>query len=250
VNHQLVIPPLFFAIAFVFSMLGMGGGQIFIPLLYWSGLDFKSQAVPLGMLLSVVNSGTAAVTYARRRLIDWRIGLLFGVTMLAAAPLGVLVNTVAPTRLLVLSFAFFTAASGVVILVSHRPEHAMGRRRRTVLGLLGGGGLGFIAGLLGRGGGSFVVPLLTLAGLDARTAAATSSLAVTFSGVSSFTAHLATAARPDWSLWLSSAAAVLLGSRLGSRVMAVRLRPRAVKRVFAGVLFLVALLLVFEDLYR
>jgi len=247
VTHVL-IPSLFFVIAFVFSMLGMGGGQIFIPLLYWSGLDFKTQAVPLGMLLSVINSGTAAVTYARRRMIDWRIGLLFGVTMLLAAPLGVLVNTVAPTRLLVMSFAVFTAASGVVILTSHRPEHAMGHRRRTLLGLLGGGGLGFVAGLLGRGGGSFVVPLLTLAGLDARAAVATSSVAVTFSGVSSFTAHLATAARPQWSLWIACAAAVLLGSRFGSRVMAARLRPRSVKLVFAGVLFLVAALLVVKDL--
>jgi len=56
-------PPVFFAIAFVFSMLGMGGSQLYIPILYWMGMDFKTEAIPLGMLLNVVNSASAAITY-------------------------------------------------------------------------------------------------------------------------------------------------------------------------------------------
>jgi len=38
----LTLPFIFFVIAFIFSMLGMGGSQIYIPLLYWCGLDFKT----------------------------------------------------------------------------------------------------------------------------------------------------------------------------------------------------------------
>ena len=64
-----VAPPLFFIIAFVFSMLGMGGSQLYIPVLFWLGMDFKTQAIPLGMLLNVVNSSSAAFTYAGKRLI-------------------------------------------------------------------------------------------------------------------------------------------------------------------------------------
>jgi hypothetical protein len=49
VNAFYLAPPLFFAIAFVFSMLGMGGSQLYISILFWMGMDFKTEAVPLGM---------------------------------------------------------------------------------------------------------------------------------------------------------------------------------------------------------
>ena len=59
-NTIYIIPPIFFVIAFVFSMLGMGGSQLYIPVLFWMGLDFKTQAIPLGMLLNMVESARGA----------------------------------------------------------------------------------------------------------------------------------------------------------------------------------------------
>ena len=41
-NTLYLAPPIFFAIAFVFSMLGMGGSQLYIPILMWMGMDFKT----------------------------------------------------------------------------------------------------------------------------------------------------------------------------------------------------------------
>jgi len=52
----------FFALSFVFSMLGMGGGQIYIPVLYWLGLDFKLEAIPLGLLLNFCVQLSSSVT--------------------------------------------------------------------------------------------------------------------------------------------------------------------------------------------
>jgi uncharacterized membrane protein YfcA len=48
--------PIFLIIAFVFSMLGMGGSQLYIPILFWTGMGFKTEAIPLGMLLKVTAS--------------------------------------------------------------------------------------------------------------------------------------------------------------------------------------------------
>ncbi len=243
-----LIPPLFFAIAFVFSMLGMGGSQLYIPILYWLGLDFKTEAVPLGMLLNVVNSSSAAITYARRKLIVWPVALPFAVAMIAFAPLGVWLNVQLPVKPLLLFFALFTAAAAVLMLSGWKPKRgAMSPRGRVALGLGAGGGLGLVAGLIGRGGGSFVVPLLYIAGLEAKNAAATSAFVVTCSGTSSFLSHLATAARPRWDVWLGSVLAVLLGSQLGSRLMAGRMKSRAVKRVFGLVLLGVAALIIVKD---
>jgi uncharacterized membrane protein YfcA len=49
-------------------MLGMGGSQLYIPILFWLGMDFKTQAIPLGLLLNIVNSSSALITYGRKKL--------------------------------------------------------------------------------------------------------------------------------------------------------------------------------------
>ncbi len=242
------VPLIFFVIAFIFSMLGMGGSQIYIPVLFWCGLDFKTEAIPLGMLLNVVNSSSAAVTYTLKKMVDWRIALTFGITMLIFAPLGTLMNIHLPTRPIIAIFAIFTAVAGLMMLIGFRPKGGkLDAKGRTIVGLTGGAGLGFLAGLIGRGGGSFIVPLLYMCGLEAKTAAATSSVAVTFSGTSSFISHLATAARPNWLLWGACVLAVFAGSQLGSRFMSTKLKGKAVRKVFAIVLLAVAAILIIKD---
>jgi len=244
----LLAPILFFMVSLVFSMLGMGGAQLYIPILFWLGLDFKHEAIPLGMLLNVVSSSSSAVTYARRGMVDWRMALPFGGAMVVLAPLGAWANITLPTKPVILTFAIFTGAAGALMLSGWKPRRGhLTPRGRTILGVVAGAVLGFFAGLIGRGGGSFVVPLLCIAGLDPRAAAAASSVVVTFSGTSSFLSHVMTAARPDWPLWSLCAVAVLAGSQIGSRIMATRLESRSVKIVFGVVLLGVAALLVVKD---
>ena len=240
--------PIFFAIAFVFSMLGMGGSQLYVPILFWLGMDFKTEAIPLGMLLNVVNSSSAAITYSRKRLVAWRVALPFAAAMIVFAPLGVWLNVQAPVKPLLVFFALFTASAAVLMLSGWKPQRGgMSSRRRAIVGLASGSGLGLVAGLIGRGGGSFVVPLLYIVGLEAKTAAATSASIVTCSGVSSFVSHLATAARPRWGIWIACLVAVLVGSQLGSRLMAERMKSRAVKKVFGCVLLGIAALIIVKD---
>lgn len=116
------------------------------------------------------------------------------------------------------------------------------------MGIFGGSVLGFFAGLIGRGGGSFVVPLLYIAGLEAKTAAATSAFVVTCSGISSFLSHIFTAAQPNWSIWVLCVFSVLVGSQLGSRLMAAKLESKYVKTIFGVVLLGVAAILILQNL--
>ena len=240
--------PIFFGIAFVFSMLGMGGSQMYIPILFWLGMDFKTEAIPLGMLLNIVNSSSAALTYSRKKLVAWRVAIPFAGAMIALAPVGVSLNAQLPVKPLLVFFALFTAAAAVLMLSSWKPKRGdLSPKERVVLGLTAGSGLGTVAGLIGRGGGSFVVPLLYITGLEAKNAAATSAFVVTCSGLSSFISHLATAARPRWGVWIASVGAVLLGSQLGSRLMAEQIKSRTVKKVFGWVLLGVAALIIVKD---
>ncbi len=247
-NLAYLAPPIFFVIAFVFSMLGMGGSQLYIPVLFWLGMDFKTQAIPLGMLLNVVNSSSAAFTYAKKGLIDWRTAIPFGLSMVILAPIGTLVNVSLPTKPIILIFAIFTATAAILMLSGWKPKRGnLSRRGRLILGLTAGSVLGFFAGLIGRGGGSFVVPLLYIAGLEPKLAAATSSMVVTFSGTSSFLSHIATAAKPDWGVWISCVIAVFIGSRVGSTLMANKLKSRSIRLIFGTVLLGIALILVIKN---
>jgi len=241
-------PFLFFCIALVFSMLGMGGSQLYIPILYWMGLDFKTEAIPLGMLLNVVNTVTATTTYAVKKIVDWKAALPFAVTMLILPPVGAWLNVQLPTRPLIAFFAVFTATAATLMFSGWKPKKGkMSSKGRIILGLCGGSILGFVAGLIGRGGGSFVVPLLYIAGLEAKAAAAASAFVVTCSGVSSFISHLAMAARPDWLIWAGCTVAVFLGSEIGSHLMAERLKPKGVRTIFGVVLWAIALFLFVND---
>lgn len=248
VDPRYLTVPAFFVIAFVFSMLGMGGSQLYIPILFWLGLDFKTEAIPLGMLLNVASSGSAAVTYGRKKLIVWPVTIPFAAAMVSAAPAGVWLNVQLPVKSLLVLFALFTASAATLMLSGWRPPRGeMSPRGRVILGLTAGSGLGLIAGLIGRGGGSFVVPLLYIAGLDARMAAAASAFVVTCSGLSSFVSHLATAARPQWGIWISCLVAVVTASQLGSRLMAGRMKSRMVRIVFGWVLLGIAALIIIRD---
>jgi uncharacterized membrane protein YfcA len=241
-------PLIFFCIAFGFSMLGMGGAQLYVPVLFWLGMDFKTEAIPLGLLLNVAASSSATITYLRNHLVRWRVGLIIGAAMVALAPVGALVNATLSAKALILLFALFTIGAAVLMLSGWRPKIAQSSQRRfTVWGISAGSGIGFLAGLLGRGGGSFVVPTLYMMGLEAKSAVATSLLAVTMSATSGFISHLAMAAHPDWVLWGAGIAAVLGGSQIGSRLMATRVKSPTIRKAFGIVLLCIAGTLVVRD---
>ncbi len=241
-------PIIFFFISFIFSMLGLGGSQIYIPILFWMGMDFKTQAIPLGMLLNVVNSSSAAFTYGKEKLIEWRTAIPFGIFMVIFAPFGTWLNISLPTKPVILIFALFTAAAAILMLSGWKPKTGkLSSSKKMILGIAGGSILGFFAGLIGRGGGSFVVPLLYIAGLEPKKAAATSAMVITFSGFSSFISHIVTAAQPNWIIWILCVIAVFLGSQTGSRLMAKRLKSRTIKLIFGLVLLGVAALLIIKD---
>ena len=245
----LVAPLLFLVISFVFSMLGMGGSQLYIPILYWLGMSFKNEAIPLGLLLNVVTSASAAVTYYRHGLIRVRLAIPFALTMIACAPIGAFINFQVSTKLVILVFALFTLAGSILAATNWKPKKKVeSKKAELILGVTAGSILGLVVGFAGRGGGAMVVPILLMSGLGAKVAAATSSFIVTCAGISGLLGHLPKAQFHPL-LTVATIAAVVIGSQAGSRLMAGKMKPKGVRYVFAGVLFLVAVLLL-KDVFR
>ena len=236
-------PPLFLIISFLFSMLGMGGSQLYIPILYWFGMDFKHEAIPLGLLLNVATSSSAVSTYWRHGLIRVRLAIPFATAVVISAPVGAFLNFRVSTRVVIAVFALFTLAGAIIAMSNWRPKRKVeSRRAELILGVTAGSLLGLVVGFAGRGGGAMVVPILLISGLEPKEAAATSSFIVTCSAISGFLGHLPKAHFYPL-VTAGTLLAVLTGSQLGSRLMASRMRPRGVRYVFGGVLLMVAVLL-------
>ncbi len=233
---------LILGLAFIFSMLGLGGAMVYNPLMVWFGFDFKAVVAPTGLLLNGLTAASAAWVYYRKGMIDWHAGLPLMLTATVGALLGAYVSQFVPTTWLMWAFAAAVLFAAVRMLISSgaaEPEAARGsRRQRAGWGAILGLGIGFVAGLLGIGGGFLIVPLLIFMGYPTKVAAATSAMAVAFSSFSGFLGHVAIG-HVDWLLMLPAAVAVIIGSQAGARVMHGYMKPRHIKQMFGVILLLI-----------
>ncbi|MCK9386777.1 MAG: sulfite exporter TauE/SafE family protein [Sulfuritalea sp.] len=236
------------AASFLFAMLGLGGGMVYVPLIKWAGYDLKTVAIPLGLLLNGLNTLLALIPFARARLVDWGGALPMGIAATLAAPLGAWMMPQVPTQQLLLLFAgaVIAAAWRMAITASRdEPMVMMALHQRWLLGGVAGAAIGFLGGLLGIGGGFVIAPLLMAMGYPTKMAAATTAYVVTFSSFSGFLGHAAEGRIP-WQLAVIGAAAVLLGSQFGAYYLTEKARTPQVKRIYAAVLVVIAIKLLFD----
>lgn len=238
---------LVFAVATVFSMLGLGGGMLYVPLFKWLELPLKTVAIPLGLLLNGATSASALVRYAREGLVDFRGGLPVAIGAVVLAPIGAWCMGFLPQTTLLFLFAAFTALAGAYSLRSGGSESAAPppAGQRLWIGLAVGGFNGFVGGLLGVGGGFLIAPMLMYLGFPTKQAVATTSFIVTLASISGFAAHAA-AGHLDPTLTFLTVIAAIAGAQLGAWFMARRAKPAWVKRLYGGLLLAVAAKLVWD----
>lgn len=230
-------------LAFLFSMLGLGGALLYIPVFNWAGYDFKSVAIPTGLFLNGLTALSASIYYLRNKMVDVKGSVPMIITSLVAAPLGAVCTRWVPTHVLVLLFAVGTVVAGTRMLMTSgraEPRELAPFRRRALTTGVAGLFIGFLAGLLGIGGGFLFVPILMALGYPTKQAAATSAFIVVFSSFSGFAGHAAEG-HYDWPLLLGSAAAVIVASQAGAKLMRERMKARWIKQFFGVVLIGVAI---------
>lgn len=222
-----------------FAMMGFGGGIIYVPILSWYGLDYKTGVIPLSLLLSAATGMTATYTYLRARLVNVSIGTAAVSTALVGAPLGAYCVRFIPTGIIKVLFAIVALYAAVRILKSSEPDDS--RRvdpgRALQLGLLIGIIVGFSSGLLGIGNGFLVFPFFMAIGCTTKESAATTALVITFSAFFALILHLRWATF-DPKLAAALVVAVVIGSRMGGLWTSTRARPQTL-RMIVGIIILV-----------
>ncbi len=236
--------------AFVFSMLGLGGALLYIPIFKWFGFNFKAVAIPTGLFLNGITALSSALYYLRSKMVDIKGSLPMVVASFSGAPVGAYFTRFVPTHILILLFAAGMIIAGIRMLLASaqaEPTRLMSFLKRILITGIASFFIGFIAGLLGIGGGFLFVPMMIAVGYPTKIAAATCSFVVVFSSFSGFMAHVAEG-HFDSKLLFFTTIAVIIGSQIGARVMKGKMKPKWIKRLFGLLLIGVAIKLALKVL--
>ncbi len=229
--------------SFLFAMLGLGGGMVYVPALNWAGYDLITVALPLGLLLNGLNTSLALIQFGKKKLVDWKGGIFMAVSALIASPVGALTSkhvNQADLKLIFAAAVLFAAIRMFSQANKKEPEQKAALKKRIIIGIIVGLSIGFLGGMLGIGGGFVFAPVLMALGYKTKEAAATTAFVVTFSSFSGYLGHVAEG-NMNWPLTIVLVLAVIIGSQLGARFMSNQAKPKMVKKIYAVVLIAIAI---------
>jgi uncharacterized membrane protein YfcA len=240
------------AIGLSLGLLGSGGSIVTVPVLvYLVGQSEKvAIAGSLGIVGGVALSG--ALLYARRRLVDWRSVLFFGVPGMAGTYGGAwLAKFVSGSAQLAVFAAVMLLASGLMFRTPARFQKDHGERHVWKLGF-DGVIVGIVTGFVGVGGGFLIVPALAvLGGLPMHRAVGTSLMIIALKSASGFVKYLSVLSELglsiDWSIIGLFLAFGIVGTFVG-RAIGTRVPQLVLKKAFAVFLIPVAILILWDNL--
>jgi uncharacterized membrane protein YfcA len=167
---------------FIAGLLGVGGGIIMVPALYYAFtvMDFDIATrmhLSLGTSLAIIipTSIMSAKTHMQFNAVDFKLIKSFGIFIVLGVILGTVLASNLKTPPLILFFSFFAFLVGIFFIFFREKVGANPRPMSQTFKAVIGMGLGFFAVPLGIGGGSLGVPAMRLFGYPIKIAIGTSA---------------------------------------------------------------------------
>ncbi len=227
------------------GLMGSGGSILTVPvLLYLFGQDEKV-AIAGSLLVVGVTAMSASLAHVRKKRVDWRVVLWFGVPGMLGTYLGAMSSAHINGEVQLLLFAIIMLIAAWQMLRNAQIQQSGAVDRNVVKIIVDGLIVGVITGLVGVGGGFLIVPaLVLLGGVPVHRAVATSLVIIALKSFSGFVKYLdvlkAAGLSLDWSVLGLVCLASVTGSFFGG-LMADQLDQARMKRFFAVFLLIMAL---------
>ncbi len=257
-------------VGWVASMIGVGGGIFMVPLLAFFYVPTTQIAVGTSLAAIVFNSLSSTLGYAKRRVVDFRLGAVLLPTALVGAWLGAFLTRYISSGGLAVAFGVLLLYVAVLMLGGREPKTVAEWLRRRPSASSGGeagaeadenpgerfsplaAGIvgvlaGMISGFFGVGGGVVMVPAMNLLlGVDLLTSVATSLFVMGPSAlVGSLQHYVQGNVRLDYALPL--ALGIVVGAQLGTYT-ATRVPRAFLRRLFGAVLLYSAVNMILKGL--
>jgi len=246
---------IFFIASGISSMIGIGGGVLYVPILLAFGFPFY-QAAAISIFIIMALSISASLVYYRVQLIDWKLALLIEPLIAVMALMGGYYSSYIQVKELKILFILVLIVSGYFMFQPPKEcqnkstkikkwsiwYRQFGQEKYTVnllLGLPFTAVSGLFAGLLGISGGTFKVPLMVLlCGVPMKIAVGTSCFMVGITALFGFWGHFfAGHFEPKMALIL--AVVVFIGAQAGSRI-SIKVNKILLKKIYVIFLFLIS----------
>ncbi len=253
---------IFFLFAFLYSMVGLGGGSAYVALLGISGIDHKF--IPsTALFLNIIVTSIGFFNYKVHLNFKEKKNFLIFLYLLSISGvfIGSKIHLKRKEFLLILGLSLVIASiisffrdkmkgnppdpfskspKGDLHQGGNLNVGAVSKPRSVVLILFFGFLFGFLAGLVGIGGGIFLSPILLIAGFPVKEIAGITSLYIFLNSSSGFVSHLVEG-NVNFSLILPFTIFVIIGSVLGSSLGSFKFKPIIVKRVLTSIIFIIGI---------
>ncbi len=260
-DQTLILALVFFGVSILFSMLGMGGGILYVPILLFAGFGMSS-APSISLILIAATSLAALSHFSKHNKVDWKLALVIDPPTDIMAFVGGYFSTqvAEPVLRTILVVVLMTAGT---LMLKNRQKNALPKignehwwlwhrefhgERYTVnlpLVLTATALIGLLSGMLGITGGIIKLPILVLlCGVPMDIAVATSTVMVAVTALSGVAGH-AIHGQVDWRTGSILAIAALIGGLIGSRI-SVSMNKTRLKKIFGVMVWIIALRMVVQ----
>lgn len=260
--------------AFVGSLLGLGGGIIFIPsmlflyqsfdIFYWAN---PQMIVGISLIAMIFTAMSSTITYSKKGRVDFRTGTLLLFGSIPGGVFGSWLNQFIDVDQFTLYFGLLIISLSLLMFVKRRPSQTEGllirnhRRVRTFaiegetyhytvsiplaffISLL----VGTLSGMFGIGGGSIIVPaMILLFTIPPHIATATSMFMILITSLFGSMTHIFLG-HIVWEYALFFIPGAWIGGTIGAKVNQL-LKGRILEWLLRILLILIGLSLIFEFL--
>lgn len=219
----------------VLGLMGGGGSILAVPILVYIFKIAPVMATAYSLFIVGLTSIFGMIAYIKKGLVDFKIGITFSIPSL----IGVFVSrkfivpalpqnlfsiggfAISKDMAIMILFAFMMLAASISMIrpakAIESEKHEVSPTKKIILVSVEGLIVGLLTGLVGAGGGFLVIPVLVmLAGLEMKTAVATSLVVISMKSLIGFLGDVGAGHTIDWMFLAGFSGFTITGALLGT----------------------------------
>ena len=235
---------IFFAVALIYSAVGLGGGSSYIALMSIFGMSYLLiPSLSLSLNLFVTTSGSINfIRYDHARL---KLILPFLITSIPFTYIGGAISVSKEIFYWILLISLIFVALRIFFWKNSSLQLKFSKGQKIALSLFFGTLLGLIAGIVGIGGGIYLVPIIILLGLGThQEAAACGAIFVWINSAVGLLARIQHQPISPLIEFIPIIIAVLLGGMIGSYLGASKLNSQTMEKVLGTIILMAIFFLI------
>jgi uncharacterized membrane protein YfcA len=234
---------LFFAVAFVYSSVGLGGGSSYTALMAITGISYL--LIPtITLILNLFVTSVGSFNFIRKKHARPALILPFFITSIPMSYLGGSLKLPKEIFYLILLISLIFTAIRIYFWKNTALTIHFEKTQKITLFFMIGSVLGFVAGTVGIGGGIYLVPLIIILGLGSPKEAA--ACGAVFIWINSLSGLIARFQYHNFNLtsFLPLIVAVIIGGFLGSLIGSSKFSTQAMEKWLGGIILVAILFLI------